>query len=225
MLNDSINLSLYCLKYAESVLCENMVFLGGSDEKVIPISFAIYLIQSGDKNILVDAGCDYMPGFDMKKFYSPTFVLRQVGLSADEITDVIITHAHHDHIEAIKHFRNAIVHISEQEYLNGKMYIPHNMTINIIKEKYAITPQISIIKWGGHSVGSAIVEIIGKKKTHILAGDECYINECIYRKIPTGCYYELDKSRDFVNKYSDNKYCVHTCHESSLKIECVDLNE
>ena len=92
MLNDSINLSLYCLKYAESVLPENMVFIDGSKEKTIPISFAVYLIKSGNRNILVDAGCDTMPGFIMKKFYSPVFVLKKAGLSADEITDVIITH-------------------------------------------------------------------------------------------------------------------------------------
>lgn len=37
------SLSLYCLKYAESVLPENMAYFGGSKEKVIPISFAVYL--------------------------------------------------------------------------------------------------------------------------------------------------------------------------------------
>ncbi|MBO5020849.1 MAG: hypothetical protein J6D52_09320, partial [Clostridia bacterium] len=83
------SVSLYCLKYAESVLSENMAFFDGAKEKMIPISFAIYLINTEDKNILVDAGCDTMPGFDMKKYYSPAFVLRQAGFSADEITDVI----------------------------------------------------------------------------------------------------------------------------------------
>ena len=102
--------AVYCLKYAESVLPKSMAFLGASKEKVIPISFAVYLIKTKCKNILVDVGCDTMPGFDMKKYYSPAFALRQAELSVDEITDVIITHAHHDHIEAVKHFRNAIIH-------------------------------------------------------------------------------------------------------------------
>lgn len=219
-MNMSKNLiSLYSLKYAESVLPESMALYGGSKEKVIPISFAVYLIKTKDKNILVDAGCDTMPGFVMKKFYSPAFVLRQMGLSADEITDVIITHAHHDHIEALSHFRNAVVHISEEEYLGGKKYIPSDMIVNVFEDKSLIDKQIKVIKWGGHSNGSAIVEITANDITHILAGDECYINNCITEKIPTGTYYDLDKSRAFVEKYSDKKYSVHTCHDIALKTE------
>lgn len=213
------NLSVYCLKYAESVLSESMVFNGGRATKHIPISFSVYLIKSGNRNILVDAGCDTMPGFIMKKFYSPAFVLRQVGLSADEITDVIITHSHHDHIEAVKHFRNATIHITEEEYLNGKKYISNNMSVNIFKEEYIIDPQIKVIEWGGHSAGSAIVEITDNDITHILAGDECYVNDCIVRKIPTGSYYNLDKSCEFIEKYSNRKYRVYTCHDMSLKTE------
>ena len=213
------SVSLYCLKYAESVLPENMAFFDGSKEKVIPISFAIYLIKTEDKNILVDVGCDTMPGFNMKRFYSPAFILRQVGLSANEITDVIITHAHHDHIEALKHFKNAIIHITEEEYLNGKNYIPDDMTVNAFQEENIINTQIKVIKWGGHSVGSAIVEITNANEIHILAGDECYVNECITRKIPTGTYHDFEKSKVFVEKYSNNKDRVHTCHDISLKTE------
>jgi len=216
---DMNTLSVYCIKYAESDLLEDMVFDGGSNKNHIPISFAIYLIKCGDRNILVDAGCDTMPGFKMRKYYSPVFVLRQVGLSANEITDVIITHAHHDHIEAIKHFKNAIVHITEEEYLNGKKYIPDNTTVNVFEQEYQIMPQVKIIKCGGHSVGSAIVEIVGNDTTHILSGDECYTNANIDKKLCTGSFFNKEKSMGFIEKHSDKNYYVHTCHDISLKTE------
>ncbi len=212
-------LNLYCLKYAESVLPEGMALYGGLKDKEIPISFAVYLIKTKNKNILVDAGCNTMPDFGMKKFYSPAFVLRQAGLSADEITDVIITHAHHDHIEALSYFKNAVVHITEEEYQNGEKYIPDGMCVKLLENITFIDEKIKVIKWGGHSNGSAIVEITVNNITHILAGDECYINDCISNRIPTGTYYDLEKSREFVEKYSDKKYRVHTCHDISLKIE------
>lgn len=213
------NFAVYCLKYAESVLPESMAFWGASKEKVIPISFAVYLIKTKGKNILVDAGCDAMPDFVMKRYYSPAFVLRKVGLSAEEITDVIITHAHHDHIEAIKHFINAVIHISEEEYSNGKKYIPENMPVNVFKEQILIEEQIKVIKCGGHSTGSSIVEITDKDKIHILAGDECYTNLNIEKRICTGTFYNKEKSIEFVKKYSDKNYYVHTCHDISLKTE------
>lgn len=212
-------LSAYCLKYAESVLSENMVFDGGSKDIQIPISFAIYLIKIGHRNILVDAGCNTMPEFEMRKFYSPVFVLRQTDLSAEDITDVIITHAHHDHIEAVKYFENAVIHISRTEYESGKKYIPDNFKLNIFKDKCIINSQVKIIEWGGHSAGSSIVEIKIGDIIHILAGDECYTNANIENKICTGTFYNKDKSIEFVKKYCDKKYRVHTCHDISLKTE------
>ena len=53
------------IKYAESTLPESAVFQGGRTEKRVPITFVIYLIVTKNRRILVDAGCDTMPGFEM----------------------------------------------------------------------------------------------------------------------------------------------------------------
>lgn len=213
------DISVYCLKYADSVLLEGLIFDGGNKEKNIPITFAFYLIKACGRNILIDCGCNTMPGFDMKKYYSPAFVLRQIGLLTDEITDVIITHSHHDHIEAIKYFKNAVIHISKAEYEIGKHYITEDVKVNVFENDYAINPQIKIIEWGGHSEGSAIVELKTGDNIHIFAGDECYTNANIERKICTGTFTDREKAENFVRKYSNKKYRVHTCHDLSLKTE------
>ena len=116
-------IELFCIKYADSTLREDLALLGGSADKRIPITFCVYLIRADGRNILVDAGCDNMPGFVMRKFFSPAFLLRQLDITSDEIDDVVITHAHHDHIEAVKHFKNALIHISKAEYENAKKFI------------------------------------------------------------------------------------------------------
>ncbi len=212
-------IKVFCVKYADSFLPKGMAFLGDSQEEKIPITFSIYLVQTQDKNILIDAGCDTMPGFEMKNFHSPKKVLETIGINAKNITDVIITHSHHDHIEAIKHFKNAIIHITEEEYQIGKKHIPQDSYVNMFKDAYKINEHISITKWGGHSKGSAIVEIELNNIIHVFAGDECYVSDCIKNKVCTGSYYDLSKSKEFVEKYSDSKYRVHTCHEANLKTE------
>ena len=78
---------------------------------LLPISFTIYLIQTQGKNILVDVGCDDGAGFEMSVFKKPVDVLKDFGVSPEEITDVVITHAHHDHVEAIKYYKKAVIHI------------------------------------------------------------------------------------------------------------------
>ena len=67
-----------------------MVIDKGDNQRKIPICFAIYLIKTEDKKILVDAGCDTTPSFNMKKFFSPAFVLRQVGLTEAEAAHNIL---------------------------------------------------------------------------------------------------------------------------------------
>ena len=213
------NFSVHRIKYAESVLPESMVFDGGSKDKNIPISFVVYLIKSGNKNILVDAGCDTLPSFDMRKFYSPAFILRQMDISPNDITDVILTHSHHDHIEAVKHFKNAVIHIQKDEYESGKEYILKTQKVDLFENECEITSRVKAVKWGGHSTGSAIVEIGGETVTHIIAGDECYTAENLKNKICTGLFCDKTKAVQFVEKYSDKKYCVHTCHDISLKTE------
>lgn len=210
---------VYCLKYAESVLPKSMVFDGGNEKEILPISFVIYLIKSGDRNILVDAGCNTMPGFNMEKYYSPAFVLRQFDLTAKDITDVIITHSHHDHIEAVKHFKNAMIYITKSEYESGKNYIPENFRVSLFEKDAVISEQMKILECGGHSIGSSIVEIKTDNFIHILAGDECYTNENIKKRLCTGSFYNKEKSDYFINKYSDKIYRVHTCHDISLKTE------
>ena len=210
---------VYCLKYAESVLPESMVFAGGSRETKIPISFAIYCICIGNRKILVDAGCDTMPGFVVKDFVSPVCVLSQIGLCANEITDVIITHAHHDHVACVKHFENAVIHITEEALPGAEKYIPDGRQINAISADYEIAKGITVLPVGGHAKGSAIIAISAEDGIHILAGDECYTNANITEKRCTGSFVNKENAQAFIEKYSHSRYNVHTCHDISLKTE------
>lgn len=213
------DLQLYCFKYAQSFLPESWIFSGGKQDINVPIAFSVYLICTQNKKILVDAGCVTMPGFEMKDFKSPVTVLKENGIEAKDITDVIITHAHHDHIEAVKFFDGATIHISSEEYENAKAYIPENFRVSTFEEEFCFSPQIRALKWGGHSKGSSIVEIKAADKIHILAGDECYTNANIEQRICTGKFYNKEKAIEFAQKYSDAKYRVHTCHDITIKTE------
>ena len=212
MENTTSGIKILTIKYAESTLPESAVFQGGRADKRVPITFVIYLLIIGQQRILVDAGCDTMPGFEMINYERPVDVLQSFGYDPEEITDVIITHAHHDHIAAVGYYKNAIIHIQEDEYAAGKRYIPEQAKVNTFLETYRLGDKILIRKIGGHSKGSCVVEIEDNKKCDVIAGDECYARECLTNKIPTGSSYDLEMSRLFVEEYSKDKYCVLLCH-------------
>lgn len=202
------------LKYAESTLKESAVFQGGRRDKELPITFMIYLIETADRRILVDAGCDTMPGFVMVNYERPVDVLAGYGYAPEDITDVIITHAHHDHIAAVGYYKHAVIHIQEDEYVAGKKYIPEESTVNTFEEVFRIDDNIVIRKIGGHSKGSCIVEAEHCGQCYVFAGDECYARECLTNKIPTGSSYNLKNSQAFVNTYGRDDYRVLLCHEN-----------
>lgn len=202
------------LDYAKSTLPESMIFPFGEKNKSRDIAFKVFLIKENEKLILVDAGCETMPGFDMKDFIGPVTALKNIGISPKEITDVIITHAHHDHIECVKYFENAVIHIQKDEFEYGKTYIPSKFNLNLFDNEFYITKNVKVINIGGHSIGSCIVEIYKDKKIYVVSGDECYLRENLTQKIPTGSSFNKQKSEQFILKYSDAKYEVLLCHDN-----------
>jgi glyoxylase-like metal-dependent hydrolase (beta-lactamase superfamily II) len=87
-----------------------------------------------------------MPGFVMRDFTGTVNALKGKNVSPEEITDVIITHAHHDHIECVKYFENALIHIQKDEYEKGKKYIPDNFKVNLFTDEFTLCGKVKIIK-------------------------------------------------------------------------------
>ena len=201
------------IDYGKSVLPESMIFQNGAGNKFRPIIFRIYLIKTENRLILVDAGCETMPGFVMTDFIGTVKALNNIGISPEEITDLIITHAHHDHIECAKYFKNAVIYIQKDEYEAGKGYLAENLNIRTFDEEMQICDGIKAVKIGGHSKGSSIVEITDADKKYIIAGDECYMRDCLAKQIPTGVSYNPEKSRAFIKKYGKGEYTVLLCHD------------
>lgn len=200
--------------YASSFLPESMVFKNGDKNAKRPIVFKIYLIETSTRKILVDAGCETMPGFDMRDFISPVQVLSSMSISPSDITDVILTHAHHDHIECVSYFDKSTVYIQRDEYeKSGRKYIPTHFNTVLFEDEIEIVEGIRAIRIGGHSVGSCVVEITDKATVYVIAGDECYLYECIERGIPTGSSCCPEKSRAFIEKYGKEPYRVLLCHD------------
>ena len=207
-------MKITAVDYGESTLPEKMIFRGGDPAKALPITFTVYLLQDGDRSILVDAGCETMPGFDMKEFCGPVKALERLGVAPEDITDLIITHAHHDHIECAKYYKNAIVYIQKNELTKSKNHLDKSKEIISFDTEISVTENVKAIKIGGHSKGSSIVEIYGFEKIYVISGDECYLRRCIDERIPTGSSVSPEQSKAFIQKYSDEKYKILYCHDS-----------
>ena len=206
-------LEIIPIEYGKSVLPESMIFQGGAEDKFRPIVFMIHLIKAKNRLILADAGCETMPGFDMRDFIGPIKALEKMNIKPGDITDVIITHSHHDHIECVSRFKNAVIYIQHDEYESGRDYFSEGMDIKLFNDEMQICSGVKAVKIGGHSKGSCIVEITDNTEQYIIAGDECYLRECLDKRISTGTSYCPEKIRKVIEKYGNGEYAVLLCHD------------
>jgi glyoxylase-like metal-dependent hydrolase (beta-lactamase superfamily II) len=113
---------IYALKYfgLHSVPVSELA-LGAPRKDTMNMFFMYWLIRGNNgKNILVDAG--FLNDLDIFKTLNKTFyvrpdsVLLELNLKADEITDIILTHPHWDHIDGVSLFPKAHIWIQKEDY-------------------------------------------------------------------------------------------------------------
>lgn len=201
------------VKYADAWLPESWVFEGGDKEKLVPIVLSVFLVKSGKRNILIDAGCENLPGIKTANFEGTIKVLEKFGFSPLDITDVVITHAHHDHIECVKYFEQATIYVQNEEYEKGKKYIPKCFSVHCFEKECQVAEGIHIVRIGGHTRGSCIVEVTKGTKQYVLCGDECYTFYNLKNKVATGSSFCREKSEEFIKKYGTGEYVCLLCHD------------
>lgn len=207
---------LLALKYGESTLPCNQLYRGGDPCLCEPISFTVYLLTVGARKILIDAGCEDMPGFQMEQFCSPVEILARCGIFPEEITDLIITHAHHDHIAAAKRFPNATAIIHIDAYARGARYLPPRMPIRTFRRSAMVARGVQVRLVGGHASGSSVVLIDQGEKTYLICGDECYVSRNFRDGIPTGASAAPAKSEAFLRAYNNSRTVPLFCHDPAI---------
>lgn len=200
------------IKYGDTAIPESWIFEGGEKNKNVPIILSFFLIITENRKILIDTGSDTMDGFVLKNFTPPVEKLKSAGFSPEEITDVIITHAHHDHIGCVGAYKNSRVFIQRDEYEDGKNYICGTAEAVLFDDEVTVCDGVRLVKIGGHSVGSSVVEIELSGKIYVIAGDECYSKYNLENKVPTAVSCNAENSKKFIQKYANSKYEVLLIH-------------
>jgi glyoxylase-like metal-dependent hydrolase (beta-lactamase superfamily II) len=111
--------SIQAIRYATSpgVTLSKLV-VGGPDQKV-DIAMVVWLIRGGGHTILFDSGFHrqtFTKSFPMKDYVRPDDAVREAGVNPDAVTDVVISHAHWDHMGGLDLFPKAQVWIQKDEY-------------------------------------------------------------------------------------------------------------
>jgi len=158
-------------------------FVPANENNLCNWAMRCLLVEIEDRKILIDTGIGnkqsekFYGHYDLNGHDSLMGSLASNGISADQITDVLLTHLHFDHCggaivkrddELVPQFPNAIYHLTESHWNHANnpndreraSFLPENFVtlkelglINFVKEGDILADCIEIKVFNGHTFG------------------------------------------------------------------------
>jgi glyoxylase-like metal-dependent hydrolase (beta-lactamase superfamily II) len=187
---------IYAVKYAGPLASSvAMVFWLTDWDQQIERNYYIWVIRGNGETLIVDCGVTprlakarQVPGY-----VHPAAVLKRIGIEAAEVTKVIITHVHFDHVSGIELYPHATFYVQEEEF---RFWIkdpiarkpPFAMVTDPVGNQHladlegserlvlvagdqVILPGIELLLAPGHTPGLQVVAVNTAKGTAIVGSD------------------------------------------------------
>ena len=192
--------SIQAIRYADSPGDSvSELVMGAPKEEKLDTIYAFWLIRGGGRNILFDSGFHrerWFKEWTIVNYLRPDEAVKLVGVKPEEVTDVVISHAHWDHMGGIDLFPKATVWIQKGEfrYYTGDAWQPGGQHGGIDPEDASelvrlnteghlrlvdgdnveIFPGIRAYTGGRHTYASQYLRVEGNPP-FVLASDNCYL--------------------------------------------------
>ena len=205
--NDNVLWDLFVLEYARSRNQPIASLLQGAyTEGAMNVPFSFVVARSGDRIALIDTG--FMredtgllmaQKFGIPEWISPLRLLQELGITPDKVADIVISHAHFDHMGSIDKYPNANLYLQKKELLSWieAMALPPRFgyltsildtadirsaldaadehRLHLLEgDRDNVVPGIHVREGHGHTLGQQYIVIETARGRYVVAGD------CIY---------------------------------------------
>ena len=220
-----VDYSIQAIRYANSPgdSVADLV-MGAPKEEKIDTIFAIWLIRGGGRKILFDSGFhreQWFKYWTITDYVRPDDAVRHAGVKPEEITDVVISHAHWDHMGGIDLFPKATAWIQKEEfrYYTGEAWqaggqhggidpedVKELVRLNtegrlrlVDGDNVEIFPGIRAYTGGRHTYASQYIRVQGSP-SFVLASDNCYLYRNLAEHKASATFSEADHPANIRNQ-------------------------
>jgi glyoxylase-like metal-dependent hydrolase (beta-lactamase superfamily II) len=200
---------VYAVRFAKSPQDrESDYVVGGDSTRPLEGVYMVWALRAANGRVaLVDAGFyreKFMPRWKPVDFVPPSEALRQIGIEARDVRDIILTHIHWDHVDGVDLFPRADVWMQRAEfdyYVDSAGGVRHRgadpddaaslarlknrgrMTL-VDGDGQEILPGVRVYTGGKHTYASQYVAVPTRSGTVVLASDNAYVYENLERRLP-----------------------------------------
>ena len=193
--------------------------IGAPQDQKMDIAMVFWLIRGNRHNILFDAGFHrekWFKEFTIKDFLSPDEAVKLAGVQPADITDIVISHAHWDHMDGIDLFPKATVWIQKEEFhhYTGEAWqsseghggidpedVQFLVRLNtegrlrlVDGDNQEILPGIRAYTGARHTYASQYLSVAEPDgKPFVLASDNCYLYRNLKDHAPSATFSEADR--------------------------------
>ncbi len=192
--------NLFAIRYAHHAkrsAAENFI---GADphEEGSPLDYFVWVAQRSDRVFVVDTGFGEAAARQRQRqlLRAPADGLGALGIAAEHIEDVIITHLHYDHAGTLDAFPRAQFHIQDREmaFATGRCMchaaMRHAFAVDdivaMVRHLYSgrlafhdgdeeLVPGLSLHRIGGHTAGIQSVRVWTRRGWVVLASDASHL--------------------------------------------------
>jgi glyoxylase-like metal-dependent hydrolase (beta-lactamase superfamily II) len=200
---------VFAIRYGTVVGFPASALIAGTDtSRKQDLAMTVWLARmAGGRNVLMDAGFyrdKFVNRWKPVDYQRPSVAISRVGLEPEDVTDVIISHIHWDHLDGADLFPRARFWIQREEYehyidSSGKA---RSSTIDaedatmlaglmkagrvelIAGDSVEILPGIRVFTGGKHTYASQFATVQTDAGTVVLASDNAYLYENLDRRRP-----------------------------------------
>jgi glyoxylase-like metal-dependent hydrolase (beta-lactamase superfamily II) len=197
---------VFALKYTDgqNISAQRMV-VGANPKDSLRICNMFWLLKGENgRNILVDVGFIDTTKTGIKNYVRPDLVLERINIHPSDITDIIITHPHNDHIGGINLFPKAKVWMQKEdfEYFVGEAWqvngtstgFQKNDVRNIIEIN--LQGRLTLVKGDNIEIIPGIKVFTGSKHTfenqYLLVNSNSKTNNILIASDAIWFYYNLN---------------------------------
>lgn len=186
---------VFALRYAtHNRKCSDNFIDGDPHDGPMPLDYYLWVARNAQATYIIDTGFDADTARRRGRtfLHDPAHALRLLGIEPAQVTDVIVTHLHYDHIGNWALFPNARFHLQDIEmtYATGR-HMGHKRlrhpfdvehVVGMVRCVYQdrvqfhdgdaeIAPGVSVHLIGGHSRGLQCVRVWTARGWVVLASD------------------------------------------------------